>query len=75
MIVFTIFIQIHMAKMMEQGPVLLITFLAQQIMVVRNTKGDIVEGDPVSTRILSLYVSLMRGMGGFSLMMEWNSKI
>ena len=38
-----------MAKMMEQGPVLLITFLAQQIMVVRNSKGEIVEGDPVST--------------------------
>ncbi|XP_072038204.1 mitochondrial import inner membrane translocase subunit TIM44-like [Amphiura filiformis] len=39
-------VDIHMAKMMEQGPVLLITFLAQQIMVVRNNKGDVVEGDP-----------------------------
>ena len=31
---------------MEQGPVLVITFNAQQINVVRNSKGDVVEGDP-----------------------------
>lgn len=33
-------------KMMEQGPVLIISFTSQQIMLVRNSKGDIVEGDP-----------------------------
>ena len=33
---------------MEQGPVLVISFNAQQTMVVRNAKGDVVEGDPVS---------------------------
>lgn len=38
-----------MGKMMEQGPVLIITFQAQVIMVIRSPKGDIVEGDPVST--------------------------
>lgn len=37
-----------MGKMMEQGPVLVITFVAQQIMTVRNAKGEVVEGDPVS---------------------------
>lgn len=34
---------------MEQGPVLIITFQAQLVMVIRNTKGEVVEGDPVSS--------------------------
>ena len=34
--------------MMDQGPVLVITFTSQQIMVVRDMKGTVVEGDPVS---------------------------
>ena len=42
--------------MMEQGPVLVISFNAQQTMVVRNAKGDVVEGDPVS-----LFLSTSRG--------------
>lgn len=33
---------------MEQGPVLIITFQAQLVMVICNTKGEVVEGDPVS---------------------------
>lgn len=37
-----------MGKMMEQGPVLIITFQAQLVMVIRNAKGEVVEGDPVS---------------------------
>ena len=36
-----------MGKMMEQGPVLIITFQAQMVLVVRNVRGDVVEGDPV----------------------------
>jgi len=39
-------VEIVAAKLMEQGPVLVITFSAQQIMVLRNKAGDIVEGDP-----------------------------
>lgn len=39
-------IDLAMGKMMDQGPVLIITFQAQLVMVIRNTKGDIVEGDP-----------------------------
>ena len=42
------FIQIIAGKIMEQGPVLVINFNAQQIMVVRDAKGKVVEGDPVS---------------------------
>lgn len=37
-----------MGKMMDQGPVLIITFQAQVVMVIRSPRGDIVEGDPVS---------------------------
>lgn len=33
---------------MEQGPVLIITFQAQVVMVIKNQKGEVVEGDPVS---------------------------
>lgn len=40
-----------MGKMMDQGPVLIITFQAQVVMVIRSPKGDIVEGDPVSELI------------------------
>lgn len=41
-------LQLAMGKMMDQGPVLIITFQAQLVMVIRNTKGEVVEGDPVS---------------------------
>lgn len=34
------------AKMMDQGPVLVISFQTQQILVVRDAKDNIVEGDP-----------------------------
>ncbi|XP_032381510.1 mitochondrial import inner membrane translocase subunit TIM44 isoform X1 [Etheostoma spectabile] len=39
-------IDLAMGKMMDQGPVLIITFQAQLVMVIRNTKGELVEGDP-----------------------------
>ncbi|XP_048831805.1 mitochondrial import inner membrane translocase subunit TIM44 [Brienomyrus brachyistius] len=39
-------IDLALGKMMEQGPVLIITFQAQLVMVIRNPKGDVVEGDP-----------------------------
>uniref|UniRef100_A0A6I8NT76 Mitochondrial import inner membrane translocase subunit TIM44 n=1 Tax=Ornithorhynchus anatinus TaxID=9258 RepID=A0A6I8NT76_ORNAN len=40
-------IDLAMGKMMEQGPVLIITFQAQLVMVIKNPKGEVVEGDPV----------------------------
>ncbi|KAF0873074.1 TIM44 translocase, partial [Crocuta crocuta] len=39
-------IDLAMGKMMEQGPVLIITFQAQLVMVIKNPKGEVVEGDP-----------------------------
>lgn len=39
-------VDLAMGKMMEQGPVLVISFQTQQIMALRNQAGDVVEGDP-----------------------------
>lgn len=42
-----IFLQLVTGKMMEQGPVLIITFQAFMLYVVKNSEGRIVDGDPV----------------------------
>jgi import inner membrane translocase subunit TIM44 len=39
-------VDIVAGKMMEQGPVLVLSFTAQQIMAVRDATGRVVEGDP-----------------------------
>lgn len=39
-------LDLAMGKVMEQGPILVITFTAQQIMCVRSAKNEVVEGDP-----------------------------
>lgn len=39
-------VDLAIGKMMDQGPVLVITFQTQQVDVVRNAKGEVVEGDP-----------------------------
>lgn len=41
--------QVAMAKVMEQGPVLVLTFMVQQIMTLRDAVGNIVEGGEVSS--------------------------
>jgi hypothetical protein len=33
---------------MEQGPVLIVTFVAQQIIYVEDTSGKVIEGDKVN---------------------------
>lgn len=39
-------VDLAMGKVMEQGPILVITFVAQQIMCVRDKAESVVEGDP-----------------------------
>lgn len=39
-----------MAKVMEQGPVLVLTFMVQQIMILRDAVGNVIEGGEVSYR-------------------------
>lgn len=37
-------VELQLAKIMEQGPVLILTFQAQQVMLVKDKRGKIVEG-------------------------------
>nr|XP_027212743.1 mitochondrial import inner membrane translocase subunit TIM44-like [Penaeus vannamei] len=39
-------VDLVMGKVMDEGPVLAISFQSQQIMCLRNQKGEVVEGDP-----------------------------
>lgn len=39
-------VDLAMGKIMEQGPILIVTFQAQQLMCVRDSKNLVVEGDP-----------------------------
>lgn len=39
-------VDLVMGKVMDQGPVLIITFQTQQIMCVRNANNEVIEGDP-----------------------------
>lgn len=39
-------VDLVMGKVMEQGPVLIITFTSQQMMCVKDSEGNVVEGDP-----------------------------
>ncbi len=50
-------LDLAMGKMMEQGPVLVLTFSTQQILCVRDAKGAVVEGDPEKVmRIVYVWV-------------------
>ena len=40
-------VQLLAGKMMEQGPVLVISFTAQEINVIHDVTGRVVDGDPV----------------------------
>ncbi|XP_072383131.1 mitochondrial import inner membrane translocase subunit TIM44 [Diabrotica undecimpunctata] len=39
-------VDLVLGKVMEQGPVLIISFTSQQVMAVRDASGGVVEGDP-----------------------------
>lgn len=39
-------VELTMGKVIDQGPVLIISFITQQIMCVRDSKNTIIEGDP-----------------------------
>ncbi|MCL4125631.1 UNVERIFIED_CONTAM: hypothetical protein GTU68_007090 [Idotea baltica] len=39
-------VDLVMGKVMEEGPVLALSFQSQQILCVKNSKGEVVEGDP-----------------------------
>lgn len=41
------FFQLVSGKMLDQGPVLVITFQVFMIQVLKNSEGKVIEGDPV----------------------------
>ncbi|NXF26848.1 TIM44 translocase, partial [Rhodinocichla rosea] len=64
-------IDLAMGKMMEQGPVLIITFQAQVVMVIKNHLGEVVEGDPDKV-LRMLYVwALCRDQDELNPYMAW----
>nr|XP_021401844.1 mitochondrial import inner membrane translocase subunit TIM44 [Lonchura striata domestica] len=64
-------IDLAMGKMMEQGPVLIITFQAQVVMVIKNHQGEVVEGDPDKV-LRMLYVwALCRDQDELNPYMAW----
>ncbi|NWZ87405.1 TIM44 translocase, partial [Poecile atricapillus] len=68
-------IDLAMGKMMEQGPVLIITFQAQVVMVIKNHKGEELEGDgilPQDKVLRMLYVwALCRDQDELNPYMAW----
>ena len=51
-------IQLVAAKIMEMGPVLVVTFQAQQIAYIADATGKIIEGDHVSNLEIFILKSL-----------------
>lgn len=50
------------AKIMEMGPVLVVTFQAQQIAYIADANGKVIEGDPVSDLQFLFFESLSSGV-------------
>ncbi|XP_062868738.1 mitochondrial import inner membrane translocase subunit TIM44 [Trichomycterus rosablanca] len=64
-------VDLAMGKMMEQGPVLIITFQAQLVMVLRNPKGEVVEGDPEKVLRMMYVWALCRDQEEFNPYAAW----
>ncbi|KAA0186530.1 Mitochondrial import inner membrane translocase subunit TIM44 [Fasciolopsis buskii] len=63
--------QIQMGKMMEQGPVLVITFQAQQINCIRDKTGTVREGDPHKVLRVTHVWALCRDQSEFHPWAAW----
>lgn len=64
-------VELAMGKIMEQGPVLVITFQAQQIMVVRDETDKLVEGDPDKVQRVHYVWVLCRDQNEFDPKAAW----
>lgn len=60
-----------MGKMMEQGPVLIITFQAQQIQCIRDANGVVKEGDPEKVLRVTHVWALCRDQSELNPWMAW----
>ncbi|XP_034240197.1 mitochondrial import inner membrane translocase subunit TIM44 isoform X2 [Thrips palmi] len=64
-------VDLTMGKMMDQGPVLVISFQSQQIMCLRDAKGAVLEGDPEKVlRVMYVWV-LCRDMSELDPKAAW----
>ncbi|THD24915.1 Mitochondrial import inner membrane translocase [Fasciola hepatica] len=64
-------VDIQMGKMMEQGPVLVITFQAQQINCIRDKTGTVREGDPHKVLRVTHVWALCRDQSEFHPWAAW----
>uniref|UniRef100_A0A0R3X870 Tim44 domain-containing protein n=1 Tax=Hydatigena taeniaeformis TaxID=6205 RepID=A0A0R3X870_HYDTA len=64
-------IDVCMGKMMEQGPVLIITFQAQQTKCIRDAKGVVKEGDPGKVLRVTHVWALCRDQSELNPWMAW----
>ncbi|VDK32178.1 unnamed protein product [Taenia asiatica] len=64
-------IDVCMGKMMEQGPVLIITFQAQQIQCIRDANGAVKEGDPEKVLRVTHVWALCRDQSELNPWMAW----
>lgn len=64
-------VDLVMGKIMDQGPVLIITFQSQQIMCVRDQSGKVVEGDPEKVMRVNYVWVLCRDPGELNPKSAW----
>ncbi|KAF5396482.1 Mitochondrial import inner membrane translocase subunit TIM44 [Paragonimus heterotremus] len=64
-------LKIQMGKMMEQGPVLVISFQAQQINCIRDKHGSVREGDPHKVLRVTHVWALCRDQSEFHPWAAW----
>lgn len=64
-------VDLTMGKMMDQGPVLVINFVSQQIMCLRDAKGKVLEGDPEKVLKVNYVWVLCRDMAELDPKAAW----
>lgn len=64
-------VELAMGKIMEQGPVLVITFQAQQIMAIRDETNKLIEGDPEKVQRVHYVWVLCRDQNEFDPKAAW----
>lgn len=64
-------IELALGKMMEQGPVLVISFQAQQISYVADSKGNVIEGDPDKVVQNTYVMAFCRDQSDFNPKTAW----
>ncbi|KAK3717894.1 hypothetical protein QZH41_014899, partial [Actinostola sp. cb2023] len=64
-------VDLALAKIMEQGPVLVLTFSAQQVMVLRDATGNIIEGGEDNIESVSYVWALCRDQSILEHRMAW----